>query len=436
MEKTLLKVINIKTLAVIAFLLFLTFRAFDGLLRFLLVNRNLTWVAYVPTFLLLSIILLKAIQSVNVVIRIRNVILTIIALLIMATAWGLLNIQNYKQVFFGVYVFLPFLFGAVMAPEILTYLKRLYPFFLGIFFLTILGIFIDYKYDLPWSGFEYQLAGLTIEGARAWNAFGLERVAGFARASFEAASITLISALFVIALTKQWLIKTLTWAVGLVAVALTTAKGVVFAYLILTLLILAKWINLKRLLRIFPYIVVAIVIILPIYSWRHQIDIKLISDWDMFLLSSFEDRITDTWPHCYELVSNFGSLLLGRGLGGIGAPQTKFEPLLNNPGDNLFAYLFVVGGFLATPILIGIAYYISQYADVRRLEGYLFYLLGVGMLVYGITTNIIEGSWMGMFLGMVLGSLTPLKKYEQIEMIRKEVIGKKILKLNGGAISC
>lgn len=406
----------IERLAIAAFLLFLTVRTFDGPIRFWLFNKDLIWVIYVPTFILLGAVLTKVFVKTSMTkLRVRKTIVVIIGLSVAALLLGLINLENQVQVFLGIYVFVPFLFGLTMAPEIAANLRGLYLYFLFAFVASVIGVFLDYRLDLPWSGFQYELAGVVIEGTRKWTTFGVERVAGFARASFEVGSIILISSLFSVSFVKSWLLKLIMWLVGFAAIALTTAKGIVAAYLALTLLILARRLKMSAILRISPYLVAATVICIPVYAWTHPVSLNLTNDLYRFLLASFEDRMTRVWPASYELVAKYGIDFLGRGLGGIGSPQARFEPLISSPGDNIFVYLFGIVGVFAAPLLFGVAYMTSRYATSRRVEGWLFYLLGVGALVYGLVTNVIENSWMGLFLGMVVGGLGSMGFFEYSE---------------------
>jgi hypothetical protein len=62
-------------------------------------------------------------------------------------------------------------------------------------------------------------------------------------------------------------------------------------------------------------------------------------------VSSFEQRVTATWPDGLALPSRGGHWLTGRGLGGIGVAQMYFEPSIFNSGDNFFVYLWGAFGW-------------------------------------------------------------------------------------------
>lgn len=387
--------------ALVALGVFLAVKAVEGPVRYILVNADLAWVAYVPTFLLLAVIVIRGLPLLYPW-RLRRVILC--AVIVIAGWLGLSLVGNPGQVLFGVYVWVPFLFGALLAPEIVPHLRRLHRLYALLWSVSVLGVFLDYFFDLPWSGLEYEIRGITVEGVRKWYTFGIERLAGFARASFEAAIIILVLSLLLIAYGNSRWAKFAAWVIGGGAIVLTTTKGIVAVYLALTLLLLLRRWMPVFVLRVVPYLVAAVVIALPSYSWTQTVSLNLDSEVTRFLFASFGDRLTYMWPGAYDLVFQHGAGLFGRGIGGIGAPQERFEEALYNPADNLFVYLFGIFGYFGAPLLLVIAHRVSKFAVSRKGEAGLFYLLGTGILIYGITTNVVESAYMAVFLGFVVRS--------------------------------
>ncbi len=394
----------------IVMVLYLTVKAFDGPIRFVLVNADKVWVVYIPTFLLLLPVLIKALQVIYTL-RLSSIMLGIIITFFATGVLGILCIGNIVQVLFGFYVLVPFVFGVSMASEIIPQIQKLLWFFTLLWIVSVFGVLLDYFIDFPWAGLEYEISGIRIEGVRRWWAFGFERLAGFARASFDAATIISILSLFLIIYRKKLWIKIAVWVISYAAIILTTSKGIIAAYLVVTSLLLMWFLMPNFVLRAIPYLIIIVVISIPIYSWTHNIYLDINKDIERFLLTSFEDRLTNIWPDAYELVYQNGIYPFGRGIGGIGVPQDRFEWTLFNPGDNLFVYLFGIAGFFAVLIVLFIARQVSKFGvDLRSERNLLLYLLGVEMLLYGIVVNVVENSYMSMFLGVLVRSASHLKQ--------------------------
>ncbi|WP_141304210.1 hypothetical protein [Moorella sp. E306M] len=387
----------------LALCLFLTVKALEGPVRYALVSADIEWAIYVPTFLLMLVVLLRGLLVMHTW-RISRVMLIVTLALLGASGLGMVLIGNPAQVLFGIYVWVPFLFGAALAQEIVPHLRRLYCFFVLLWLVSVAGVFLNYFFDWPWAGFVYKVSGISIEGTRKWSTFGIERLAGFARASFEAAIIIFILSLLLLIYGKNRWTKPAVWLIGGGAIVLTTTKGIMAAYLAVTLLLLVRPWTPAFILRAAPFVVAIVVMAFPLYSWTQDISLILKNEVDCLLLASFEDRLTYTWPAANELVFQHGAGPVGRGVGGIGAAQDRFEKTLYNPADNLFVYLFGIAGYLAVILMLLIAYRVSRFAGGRQGEATFFYLLGMGILIYGLTTNVVESAYMGMFLGIVVRS--------------------------------
>ena len=99
-----------------------------------------------------------------------------------------------------------------------------------------------------------------------------------------------------------------------------------------------------------------------------------------------------------------GSVLFGRGLGGIGTAQSYFEPDLFNAGDNVYMYWFVVYGALAFPGFLLLLARSLRLKPWRGPEERLLYCLTLATVVYGMTTNVVENA----FFALVCGSCVRL----------------------------
>ena len=103
-------------------------------------------------------------------------------------------------------------------------------------------------------------------------------------------------------------------------------------------------------------------------------------------------------------------MVLGRGLGGIGTPQTFFETLYQNSADNLFIYLYVTFG-IGSFIFI---YYLMK--SLRRCASntqslLMYFTFSIVVVMIGMTANVVENSTSLLVFGMLMGKASePIRK--------------------------
>jgi hypothetical protein len=277
---------------------------------------------------------------------------------------------------------------------------------LSIFYLVvIIGVYLNVFKQFPWEGLTYDVIGQTIEGTREWSTFGVKRVAGFARASFNTAIQLIILAIFLISYLENKWIKVFLWLLAGPAILLTTSKGILMVYVILSLfLIIYKIVpnfnNIYQKLLIIP---ILLMIILPVYAYFYY-DQNVSQDFlKNPLLWTMHQRM-EIWPDNIAFLRKSGDTILGRGIGGVGMSQYIFEKRYALPGDNLFIYGFGYFGILS------IIYFLYIYKLVQNinLKNNLFpYLLLMVLFFYGIVSNVIEDSFFMIFLGISLRNLWP-----------------------------
>lgn len=386
-------------IAYISYFLFLIYKGVEGPVRYLLVNNGLEWLQYFPTFFLLFSVFIKLFTTI-ITWRVRGLVLVILLILSVLVIQGALIIENIVQVFFGIYILIPFLFGVVFANDLVKIIKKRLVI-LGILWgIIVLGVFLDFFIDFPWTGFNYKIGDITIEVSRAWTALGIERLAGFSRASFEAAIMIFIIMLILITHLDNYFVKNVIWLISGMAIFLTTTKGIILVFFIISLIIFLRSLLPQLMLRLIPYLGMFIMIFLPLYSWHFESSLSLDSYFAKFVFSSFEDRLLNTWPNAYQMILQYGWCFMGRGIGGIGAPQQRFELLLYNPADNLFVYLYAIMGYFSIVVLVLLVYRTIQFVNKKEKVDKFFYLYGVSLIIYGITTNVIESVYMCLFLGV------------------------------------
>ena len=380
---------------------FLLSQVFGGMLRYYLASLGMAPLVYLPK-VLLTVALLGAALVSPARKRVSRLFLLVLALTLVFSLVGYVFVRNLLQVAFGLWVMLPFFYGVFFLPSILRVWPRLRPHLLLLWGSAAVGVIINVFYEFPWVGFAYSLGELEIEASRAWVAqgLGLSRVPGFSGASFEAAAqILLLGLALTFMMSRRWRIPV--WIVSGVAIALTTSKTPLGIWFFLTFLFVLGWFIPMRFFRFLPVFLVLIGIALPLSSVYGSYDPRADSIVSRFLFASFEDRLEWVWPTSLHMVVEHGSLLLGRGIGGIGSPQQYFEPFLYSPADSLAVYLFGLGGVFGLLILAAygiIASLIPLYTHQNRF----FFFLILAVLLEGWTVNVMESPLFAMAFGLSL----------------------------------
>jgi hypothetical protein len=264
---------------------------------------------------------------------------------------------------------------------------------------------------VPWSGVVYQLGGVSVEGSRAWTTLGIERVAGFSRASFAVADQLLFLALPLAILERRKGTAGIFWAMTGVLIVLTTAKKTIGTYVVLSFLIIFMGTPfmsnlLKRVVTmVFPAFVLFLGFLMPVSTLFINYQLELDSVLSRLLFASFEDRLINTWPDGFSLVFDKGSMVFGRGIGGIGVAQTYFEPMNHSPADNMYLYVYATFGILLF-LFFGI-----YGAGVCRLKinnarwPKLIWFWSIAILMCGWATNCLEDPFIGSLLGLTFSYL-------------------------------
>lgn len=319
------------------------------------------------------------------------------------------------QALFGMKLYMPLLLGVVTYPLLRNGHSEVLWFSIILFLGTAGGLFLNYFMAYPWEGFSYYVAGKKIPGSYVWWHYGTPRLAGFTRASFDAAINCLAAALVVIVRARTLLTKLIVWIAAGVAIALTTSKGVILAHAVITLIIFLQAVGLghwkifqRSLIPITVLIITAPLISIAFYYLHVKVDR---TGWIKTLfLGSYIDRIEDMWPRAFKLLSEHGNYLLGRGLGGIGTPQYLYEPLLSNAADNMFVMMYTTFGVFS---VLYLGYFVrkARMMNLSREHDLMFSTFVLFTLVYGLTTGVFDSAIMGVVIGMTLAHLGTLVPY-------------------------
>jgi len=275
--------------------------------------------------------------------------------------------------------------------------------------VAALGVFLNPLIHYPWSGQTLDLLGRQIEVSRQWSAFGAERYAGFARASFNAASQLLLFGIMLVVLLKRRNVKLLVWLIAGMGIALTTSKGPLGAWLLVSMYFaggaLLRWPRYWTKLWLGALMIGLLsMILLPLSTLWIHFDPILHGYVHKFLFASFGDRLNRMWPDSLRLLDLGGTWhwWVGRGLGGIGAAQQYFEPSHYLAADNLFVYVTVYVGLPVTLLS-----FLALWWRVVRLSlasNAVAWRLPVvlALVAYGVVVNEVEGGLLAFFWGMAL----------------------------------
>jgi hypothetical protein len=322
---------------------------------------------------------------------------------------GLLIEGNLFQRLFGLKIFMPLLYGAALYPAIQQH-QGLFRRAMTLFFLvSVGGVYANALLgEMPWANLSYDTAFGQVQTTREWwAAGGTPRLAGLARASFDAAMIIGLSGTVMLATTRSFWLRLMIAATGLTAITLTTSKGMVLAFAVVALWLVFSGRSTTS-LRVGKWIVAGLLVVtcavpavfMFISVQYHPTEIPAV-------MSSLWDRFAWMWPNAYALLPDGYGPLLGVGPGGIGSGlDHPVELWVPNSGDSIFVYFYVTFGLLGVLYLVFPLFgLLREHADERR-DPQAF--VWVGLLViaygYGLSINMIEQPVFAAIFGLLYGA--------------------------------
>lgn len=379
--------------------LFVGSQVLAGVLRWLLGKVGLAPAIYLPTALLWANVAWIALQRI-----LRNDLsmsaLALAGAMTLGVLVGCLSLET-KQVAFGAWVLTPLVYGYAIggAFDLSHPAVRAGA---GIALLVAcLGVFGDDSIRYPWVGANFELAGKEITGSRDWNIGEHRRLAGFSRSSFDAAGQITVFAVLVNAGMRLRLLRLMIWALAIAGVAYTTARGVLVSMFV-AMAVIESPRALQRLAAMGATGLGLLWMSLPpLLAWT--VDFSQIA---RLLLKasygSYLDRMANMWPEALQLLAGAPLPPLGRGIGGIGAAQTLFEPDRFNAADNLLVYQGVALGALALPLVA--VFMLGTFRRATRFAPEQAPLCAFGLIViwYGAVSNIVEHPILAVAYGIVL----------------------------------
>jgi hypothetical protein len=234
-----------------------------------------------------------------------------------------------------------------------------------------------------------------------------------ARSSFDVAGQIIVTAgMLSLYIKSSGFLRIVLWSLCGFAISLSTSKGILLA-LLMTVIASESLIRNKKVpLKMIFTIGILWLTVPPIMGWTIDWSQAARTDIDNPLYGSFIDRMNDMWPRAWELATDKGLPLLGRGLGGIGVPVSVFEPALANAGDNLWVYVLVIAGVMCLPFFVIGYIQIYRYCEsFEAMEMQELLVLAVIVNWYGGVSNILEHAVLAFAFGILCRYLaTPFFK--------------------------
>lgn len=385
---------------------YLYFDTFGGIVRWFFPMIGLTLLGYAPAGLAIVALLLHIIARLG---DPASTVGTVAAMAFAAIALVIASLmgRSVPELLFGVYIWLPFFIAMALTQRRMQ--DRLINAMVPIFIIATAGVLLNLMVQFPWVGAEYEVLGQQKSAARDWQAYGVQRLCGFSRASFSAAAQILLGYCALEYRVRSLAWRAVAWVAGLVAIYYTTSKAPLMAMLLLPAVYLAIG-RLRRtdgMRRRWGAIAIMaawllIVVGLPIVGILYGPALYPAGMGVGLHYSSLADRMLNTWPNAIALMDlrNPMQWLVGLGVGGIGSPQGLAHADMLNPGDNMAIYLFVSFGLLSTGF-----FYLLFRGGLRAIEsegrGRRDFALLIALLGIGATTNVIEGIFTVIVFGII-----------------------------------
>lgn len=288
---------------------------FSGALRYYLDMAGASALLYLPKAACLALFGLELLTA-----RLSRGGWLGLLLLVASSLLGMLHGASLSNVGFSLFIYSPLLFG-LLCGGYLQQRKPLMVWAVGLCLAaSIAGILLDKYTSVPWKGYSYTLGDTTVHGNTAWSDGGTDRPGGFARMSTTAAMMMALYALYLTAFTRARLLLAVLLAAAFAGILLTTNKSTAAAFALA--LMLLPILRQPLLCRLLFLLVVSLGIALPVLSV--MIDFDGHATTDSSVLSSFYDRLVNTWPRVIDSIDTEGWGITGAGLGMVGSSIAMF----------------------------------------------------------------------------------------------------------------
>lgn len=311
---------------------------------------------------------------------------------------------------FAIKIFGTFLFGLAAYTVVITHPTIFRWIVAGLFVLTLIGVVINRFYGtFPWEGGLFESAFGTTEISRVWWISGGERrLAGFTRASPIAAGVIGITGAAMLVTLRNYWLRMLVMVTGMAGIYLTTSKGMIIAYAAVSGMAIMPIHTAWRVFstRAAATLFFVLGLFAPLLSWYIKPGFGFMRS-SPHILSSFADRISNSWPDTIDGFKHWYNWVVGQGLGGVGLPTAFSGKVMHFPTvDNL--HLFLMGNFGLLGTFMFVMFYArimsrSSSRDDATNAAMAVAIMGLG---YGIVSNIADDSFSPIAMGIAWGLLS------------------------------
>lgn len=382
-----------KTMTGLLVVLYLVSFAFEGLVRYSLDRAGAGSLLYLRDIVPLAVVTGCIYAWMAGFVRPTLLLLALLVLLIHFFI-GYYYLGGLVQRLFGFKVFMPFLLGVAYCTLMNGVVKQKYiPWILGALLISISAVIANKFVAMPWEGAEFETVFGVAQQARNNTALGVRRLTGLARAAYDVASVILVCLVIVLAYYRKPAIKFALWGLATVAIALTTTKAALFSALIIGFC--AVFYETRYASKIFRFVVFGTLLLcvgMPVLSLYLNVSTHEVVDSFAWWLSSFAVRMEYMWPRAFEVWTEHGNVLIGRGLGGLGFPQRygAGEWKVLNVADNLFVYWTVIFGIVGWGYALVLLWRLFHWKPTAPFDSRLVFGFMVVLFSFGLTASVIE----------------------------------------------
>ena len=397
-DKPALLAVNKSTLMVWTAISLLLVETFSGALRYYFDMAGVSAVLYVPKILCAVFFLLELLT-----LKTHRLLWLLLLGLVLSSAWCMLQGAVLQNPLFSLIVYVPLLF-AIVCGEHLEQRRKELSWAIGFCLAaTILGVYLDSLFSVPWKGYSYNIGDQQLSANVSWGADGVDRAAGFARMSTSAAMLTALFTLYLCAFMRSRLLILVLAGVAFSTILITTNKSTALAFLV-TLAVMPLF-RYRLPSRLVLSAMVLMGLVLPMLSLWAELDPNLASSGNEGALSSLYDRMINTWPSLGEEVIRRGWAWTGGGFGMVGSAIGMF-PVDNvkypSVADSVAMYLWASFGIVGAALY---AMLVPMLITLRDKNSWMSRaMLGVTLciVVVGWTTDVLEVPVCDLFLGLAI----------------------------------
>lgn len=370
---------------------------FSGALRYYFDQAGLSALLYLPKAACLALFALELLNFKG-----GRGFWIMLLLLALTALLGMLQGAALGNIGFALYMYSPLLFGVVCGVH-LEHRKRLLALVIGLCLVaSLVGIALDKYTAVPWKGYSYNIGDMELNGNQSWSENGVDRIAGFTRLSTSLSVMIAIFSLYLSAFTRSRLLMAVLFAISIAAIYLTTNKSTVVAFA--CTLVVLPLLRHRLTCRAIFCAVVAMGIALPIIGLCVDFDANAASD-QSGSLSSFYDRLINTWPHLVHSQWVQGWSIWGAGFGMVGSSVSAFPVMsATTPivADNSALYLWAAFGVGGLALYLMMVPLLMRLRDKTTRLGRALTCICFCLTLISWTTDIPEVSVATLFLGMAV----------------------------------